>query len=67
MSIKNEEKVMKEKCLCEDCDSKKILKHFEECKACGSKSYHSTPSKLNIEKKKAKPEKPGNKIIRRRW
>ena len=49
MDIKKNEKVMKEKCLCEGCDSKKILKHFEECEKCFSKAYHSTPKLLNIQ------------------
>lgn len=49
MDIRKNEKVMKEKCLCESCNSKKILNHFEKCKKCGSYAYHSTPILLNLE------------------
>lgn len=49
MDIRNNEKVMKEKCLCEGCNSKEILKHFEKCTVCRSVAYHSTPRVLNAE------------------
>jgi len=39
----------KDKCLCEDCDSKKILQHFERCPKCFSEAYHYTPKYLNYE------------------
>ena len=48
MNIRNNEKIMKEKCLCEGCNNKKILKHFEECPKCFSVAYHSTPVSLNL-------------------
>lgn len=49
MSIKDDEKIMKEKCVCENCKSPIILKHFEKCERCSSEAYHSTPRKLNPE------------------
>ena len=48
-SIKENEKVMNEKCLCECGKNTKIIKHFELCEVCGSSAYHSTPFKLNPE------------------
>jgi hypothetical protein len=56
MNIKKSEKTMKENCLCE-CGNKKVIRHFEECKKCGSTAYHSTPKKLNEEKKEKQNEK----------
>ena len=65
MNIKENEKVMKEKCLCEACGNKKILKHFEECEVCGSEAYHSTPNKLNPSLSEPKPKNTGNPGKRR--
>lgn len=48
---------MKEKCLCENCDSKEILEHFERCENCGSEAFHSVPILLNSEIKKEPEEK----------
>lgn len=60
MTTKTNEVVMKEKCLCEGCDSKTVLEHFEKCEKCGSEAYHSAPSKLNkhLLVKKEEPKKP---------
>lgn len=55
-SIKNNKEIMNEKCLCESCDNKKIIKHFEKCDKCGSTAYHSTPRILNDKKYKKKHE-----------
>ena len=52
MAIQDNELVMKEKCFCEGCDSKKILKHFEECPKCFSRAYHVASKELNIKIKK---------------
>lgn len=65
MNINNNEKVMKEKCLCESCSNKRILKHFEKCEVCRSEAYHSTPDKLNPTLSEPKPENTKNRIIRR--
>lgn len=62
--IEYNEKTMKEKCLCENCDSKKILKHFERCEKCSSVAYHSTPRKLNPE---LWEEEETSKHERKRW
>lgn len=48
MDIRKNEDIMKEKCLCESCNNKQILKHFEKCPNCFSEAYHSAP-KLLIE------------------
>lgn len=47
---------MTDNCLCEDCDNKKVLRHFEKCGMCGSEAYHSTPRLLNQNKHKPKDE-----------
>lgn len=46
-NIKDNEKVMNEKCKCECKKNPRILKHFEKCEVCGSTAYHSTPRELN--------------------
>ena len=46
------DKIMKEKCLCEDCKSEKILKHFEKCLHCSSEAFHSTTRYLKSKEKK---------------
>lgn len=40
MNIKLNETIMKEDCICESCNNKRILKHFEKCDRCFSKAYH---------------------------
>lgn len=40
---------MNDKCLCENCGSQKIIKHFEVCESCGSEGYHLVPRNLNEE------------------
>ena len=57
--IESNESIMKEKCLCEDCDSKRILKHFERCPKCFSTAYHGTPRKLNPEPKSSQSNMKG--------
>lgn len=49
MSIQENETAMKDKCVCENCDNPRILKHFERCEKCGSAAFHMTPRKLNPE------------------
>ena len=48
MNIKKNESIMKEECLCENCKSKKIIKHFEKCDNCCSEAYHSTITGVKI-------------------
>lgn len=68
MNIRDNPFMMVQKCVCEGCNNKKILKHFEKCKKCGSEAFHSTPWQLNPVEKPTKEEIEKPKETRRqRW